>query len=116
MTCPIDRDQAREAEALTVQSLREKVMKHCDEFLSQPIADRSATGLKAVVDAIVSLGEVVERREVRKAAEATAASMRYPFPAEATDTDTDTQPPDPVPNTKGQRKSTKGHPIPGIDT
>jgi hypothetical protein len=99
-------------ETLTVQALREKVMRHCDEFLSLPIADRSATGLKAVVDAIVAIGEVVEQHERRNTR---SAITKYPFAVDAEDPASEAAESLPVGRRGVERKSAKGSPIPGVD-
>lgn len=100
------------AEALTVQSLREKVMSHCAEFLDQPIADRSASGLKAVVEAIVAIGEVVEKHQAKKAAP--RSNLSYPFSIDENGNEVATDPP--LIKEKAERKSAKGRSVPGVDT
>ena len=102
-----------QATPLTVQSLREKVLRHCDEFLSQPIADRSATGLKAVVEAIVALGSEVEKRsEAASRRLATTGPLPFGLPDHAFDpADHRQQLKDPpIP-----RRPSLGPTIPGVD-
>lgn len=62
----------------SVHELRERLLAHVDEFLSLPISERTATGLKACTDIVVAIGEVVEKRAVDTARRSVAAA-KLPF-------------------------------------
>ncbi len=84
----------------TVQRLRERLLAHVDEFLSLPISERTATGLKACTEIVVAIGEVVEKRtadEVRRSISAT----KLPFAVDENGRESPTAP--------------RGPRVPGID-